>query len=121
MFTPIVLALGKNLPFLPQGTNLLRCLLLTGAPVIPVIVAFNEGTGSDISFPLAFLPFPILLWSALSLGVPGTALSAAFVTTIATAYTVMGRGPFIHPDPLETYGNLAVYILVITTTNLFMA
>ena len=121
VFTPIVLTLGKRLSFIPQGMSLLRWILLTGAPLIPVILSFGKSTDSELSFPLAFLPFPILLWGAMSLGVPGTALAAALVTTVATGCTVLGRGPFIHPHALETYGNLAVYILVITTTNLIMA
>ena len=121
VFTPVLLALGKGLRFLPSGMTPMRWALLTGAPVAVVILVFQQNMSSEISFPLAFLPFPILLWSALSLSVPGTALAAALATTIATGFTVMGRGPFIHPSTLETYGHLTIYILVITTTNLVMA
>jgi len=121
VFTPIVLALGKGLSFIPKGMTPLKWTLITGASVAVVSIAFQQNMHSEISFPLAFLPFPILLWTALSLGIPGTALAAALVTTISMGFTVMGRGPFVYPNPLETYGHLTVYILVITTTNLVMA
>jgi integral membrane sensor domain MASE1/two-component sensor histidine kinase len=121
VFTPIVLALGKGLSFIPKGMTPLKWALITGASVSVVSIAFQQNMHSEISFALAFLPFPILLWTALSLGVPGTALAAALVTTIAMGFTVMGRGPFVYLSPLETYALLTVYILVITTTNLVMA
>jgi integral membrane sensor domain MASE1/two-component sensor histidine kinase len=121
VFTPIVLALGKGLSFIPKGMTPLKWALITGASVAVVIITFQQNMDSQISFPLAFLPFPILLWTTLSLGIPGTALAVALVTTISMGFTVMGRGPFVYPNPLETYGHLTVYILVITTTNLVMA
>jgi integral membrane sensor domain MASE1/two-component sensor histidine kinase len=121
VFTPIVLALGKGLSFIPKGMTPLKWALISGSSVAVAGMAFQQNMHSEMSFPLAFLPFPILLWTALSLGVPGTALAAALVTTIAMGFTVMGRGPFVDPNPLETYGHLTVYILVITTTNLVMA
>lgn len=121
VFTPIVLALGKGLSFIPKGMTPLKWALITGASVAVVSIAFQQKVHSEISFPLAFLPFPILLWTALSLGVPGTALATALVTMISMGFTVMGRGPFVYPSPLETYAHLTIYILVITTTNLVMA
>jgi integral membrane sensor domain MASE1 len=57
VFTPVLLALGKGLPFLPSGMTPMRWALLTGAPVAVVIVAFQQNMSSEISFPLAFLPF----------------------------------------------------------------
>lgn len=44
--------------------------------------------------PLAFLPMPLVVWAAVRLPSPSAAVVSVVMTTVATAATVAGHGPF---------------------------
>lgn len=121
IFTPAVLLLATRRSFPDSGPILgkLPYLLL---PLLTVLVGFR-GTlfTSAQSYPLAFLPFPAILWLAFSAGLPLTSLAVALVTTVATGFTMMGYGPFVHTHPMETYGQLTIYIVMLSSVSLVIA
>lgn len=59
------------------------------------------GTGPE-NYPLAFVPFPFLLWIGLRVG-PRTAVTATSFASIAAIYgTVNGAGPFAQQSPVAS-------------------
>lgn len=52
-------------------------------------LSFSQGR-----YPLAFVPYPMLLFVALRLGFPGAVLGANMLTFIASYQSLHGRGPF---------------------------
>lgn len=77
-----------------------------------------------VSYPLEYLPFPLLVWAALRLGQRITVLSSLLVSLIAISGAVQFRGPFL----AMSQGNVAqaIFLLqsfigVITVTALMLA
>ena len=51
---------------------------------------------------LAYLPFPFLVWVALTRGLPAAALSVLFIVFTAVTYTSRGCGPFVSNSVVGT-------------------
>ncbi|MEL6137576.1 MAG: MASE1 domain-containing protein, partial [Cyanobacteria bacterium J06628_6] len=88
-------------------------------------LVFGSQTGSAIAqYPLEYLPFPFVVWSALRLGLRGTTLASFLVSVIAVIGAVHRGGPFI----TKVEGNLdeailllQAYIAVVSITALVLS
>jgi PAS domain S-box-containing protein len=92
--TPFVIALherGRRAAVVPMEQVLesiaVLVLLVTGG-----IVAFSQSYGIE-TIPLLYLPYPLLIWSALRLSPTVTSLGSILLTAIAVWFTVRGVGP----------------------------
>ena len=84
--------------------------LCLGMLVLISTVVFGAQTGSAIAkYPLEYLPFPFVVWSALRLGLRGTTLASFLVSAIAVTGAVHRGGPFI----TKAEGNLQEAILLL--------
>ena len=70
------------------------CLFLT--LVVSVLVVFINVVASEIySYPLAYIPFPFIVWAAFRFGPAGAALANLTVAGIAAVGTIYEVGPFV--------------------------
>lgn len=66
-------------------------------------VSFGGWLGMNyLNLPLAFLPFPCLVWIAMTMDMRGVAIAVLMLSIIAVVGTVLELGPFIRPDVNES-------------------
>jgi diguanylate cyclase (GGDEF)-like protein/PAS domain S-box-containing protein len=75
-------------------------------------VAFIDNLGEH-SLPLAFLPFPLIVWAGMRFGMTGSPLAVVSLSYIAAWSTSLGRGPFA---PHGTQGLFLLWAFMITLT-----
>jgi len=97
--TTIVLGLGATLS-------------LSFTPIVPPVI-------SDL--PLAFLPFPFLLWSALRCGQFGASSASFGAAAFALVGTLAGIGPFAHASPNTSLFLAMVFVSSAEFSTLFVA
>lgn len=120
VFTPLVLRVAQLVVvrsiLRPSVGKILWFLLLTGV----VVLGFdNRLTAHSILYPLAYLSFPMLVWLAVDYRKDVT-FAVALVTTMATAFTAFGKGPLIRYDPMATYAEMTVYIMIYSVSCLIL-
>ncbi|NEP19439.1 MAG: PAS domain-containing protein, partial [Leptolyngbya sp. SIO4C1] len=112
-------AVRHRLPWLME-----LCLCL-GLLVSVSGVVFGSKTGSAIAkYPLEYLPFPFVVWSALRLDLRGTTFASFLVSVIAVIGAVHRGGPFItkaEGSLSEAILLLQAYIAVISVTALVLS
>jgi sensor histidine kinase YesM len=120
VFTPLALRIAQLLRIRSSlrlsGRRLLWFLILT----IVVLIGFsNRFTAHSILYPLAYLSFPILVWLSVELRKDVT-FAVALVTTLATGFTAFGMGPLIRYDPMATYAEMTVFIMIYSISCLIL-
>jgi PAS domain S-box-containing protein len=123
--TPMVLALlGSRV----RGELHLGGLALSVAAIVAAIIVFwhpFHGVPSPLQYPYA--AFPLLVWSAMSMGPRLVGVSLLAVSALATVATVHGYGPFARPDlggldrVVALQGFLAVLALSVFLVSAVMA
>jgi PAS domain S-box-containing protein len=73
------------------------------------------------NYPLAYLPFPFLVWGALRFGQRGAATGTLLVTTLAIHSLLGGGGPFVTTAERESLMLIGSYIGVLAITNMLLA
>jgi PAS domain S-box-containing protein len=81
-------------------------------------------TGGWLQFmsrlPLAFSPFPFIVWSALRFRQRATALAIVIISTIAVVGTIRGLGPFTAGDLDHRLIQLVMFMAILTVTGLVL-
>ncbi len=80
-------------------------------------------TGGTSTVPLLFVPFPVLIWSALRAPIGVTALATLLLTAVAGWFTVRGEGPLLQvaPDLVARVLWLQGYVLVAALMSLLIS
>ena len=73
------------------------------------------------NYPLAYLPFPFLVWGALRFGQRGATTGTLLVTALAIHSLVRGRGPFVASSESESLMLIGSYIGILAVTNMLLA
>jgi len=73
------------------------------------------------SYPLAYLPFPFLVWGSLRFGPRGAATGTLLVSILAIYSLLRGRGPFVTTTEKESLMLIGSYIGILAVTNLLLA
>jgi PAS domain S-box-containing protein len=73
------------------------------------------------SYPLAYLPFPFLVWGSLRFGQRGATIGTLLVSFLAIHSLLGGRGPFITATETESLMLMGSYIAVLSVTNMLLA
>lgn len=106
---PLLLTINRNsLLFLMQRQGELLAwfsLILTLS-----WIAFIDNAGEH-SLPLAFLPFPLIVWAGMRFGMTGSPLAVVSLSYIAAWSTSQDRGPFA---PYGTHGLFLLWAFMIT-------
>jgi integral membrane sensor domain MASE1 len=121
IFAPVTRILLYREPLLRKGVlpRTFATLFLTLiATLVPLYQKFDVGS----SYPLTFLPFPVLMWIALILGYAPTTLANAIISLFIARITIDGRGPLVPGNtPLETLLQLTMYTALLTASSLIIA
>ncbi len=103
----------------------IKILVWFGLLVVGCFVVFWSKTKSAIAqYPLEYIPFPLILWSALRLGLPGAMFASLIVSAIAIGGAAQQLGPFIAKsggDVSQAVVLLQAFIGVMISTAMVLA
>ncbi|HEX4264907.1 MAG TPA: MASE1 domain-containing protein [Verrucomicrobiae bacterium] len=86
------------------------------------MLSFNSWFVQGIqNYPLAYLPFPFLVWSALRFGPRGATAGTLLVSIMAVNSLLRGTGPFVTHTERDSLMLIGSYIGIIAVTNLLLA
>ena len=72
-------------------------------------------------YPLAYLPYPFLAWSALRFGPRGAATGTLLVSALAIYSLLQKRGPFVVGSEADSLRLIGSYIGILAVSNLLLA
>lgn len=115
---PLLLSLSHESrhEFMRRPAESLLCLLALAA--VGWLVFFAD-YGSH-ALPLAFLPMPLLIWTALRKGVTGTSLAVLLLSALTATGTAMGKGVFGSMAANEAMYLAWLYMLTVVLTGLMV-
>lgn len=73
------------------------------------------------NYPLAYLPFPFLVWSSLRFGQRGAATGTLLVSALAIHSLAHDRGPFVTRTEVDSLMLIGSYIGILAVTNMLLA
>ena len=122
VLAPVILMAAEGRFRWKNSTAVFQALLPFSCCLISAWIAFGTASGSPgkTIAVLAYLPFPFLVWTALTRGLPAAATAILGIITIAIAYTSRGMGPFASVSMLSGLWQYEVYIAILTTTGLLL-
>jgi PAS domain S-box-containing protein len=86
------------------------------------VLSFNSWFVQGIqNYPLAYLPFPFLVWGALRFGPRGATTGTLLVSFMAVYSLLKGTGPFVANTEKESLMLIGSYIGIVAVTNLLLA
>ena len=86
------------------------------------LISFNSWFAYGIqNYPLAYLPFPFLVWSALRFGPRGATAGTLLVAAMAIHSLLRGGGPFVTNTETDSLMLIGSYIGVLAVTNILLA
>jgi len=86
------------------------------------LISFNSWFVYGIqNYPLAYLPFPFLVWGALRFGQRGATAGTLLVSALAIYSLVRGTGPFVTNTERDSLMLIGSYIGILAVTNMLLA
>lgn len=86
------------------------------------LISFNSWFVYGIqNYPLAYLPFPFLVWGALRFGQRGATTGTLLVSALAIYSLLQRRGPFVASSEKESLMLIGSYIGILAVTNMLLA
>lgn len=90
--------------------------------VIGTLISFDSWFVYGLqNYPLAYLPFPFLVWGALRFGQRGATTGTLLVTALSIYSLLRGRGPFVAAKETDSLMLIGSYIGIIAVTNMLLA
>lgn len=90
--------------------------------VIATMLSFNSWYVYGIqNYPLAYLPYPFLVWNALRFGQRGATTGTLAVSILALGSLVAHRGPFVTESERNSLMLIGSYISILGVTNMLLA
>lgn len=112
IFTPLVLRIDQlrreGALFRASPIEVLWILILTCVVSFGFLIPNTAHTGL---ITLAYLSFPLLVWLSFSWR-RNVIWALALVTTLMTALTATGHGPLLRDNPLATYAEMTIFIMI---------
>ncbi|MEI7728742.1 MAG: MASE1 domain-containing protein [Verrucomicrobiota bacterium] len=86
------------------------------------LISFNSWYVYGIqNYPMAYLPFPFLVWSALRFGQRGATTGTLLVAVLAIYSLLHGTGPFVTNSVKDSLMLMGSYIGILAITNMLLA
>jgi len=105
-----------------KARQLFEALVCAIGLVAGTLISFNSWFVYGIqNYPLAYLPFPFLIWGSLRFGQRGATTGTLLVCGLAIHSLVRGRGPFVSANEVESLMLIGSYIGVVSITNMLLA
>jgi len=97
--------------------------IICGAGLVGgTLISFNSWFVYGIqNYPLAYLPFPFLVWGALRFGQRGATAGTLLVSALAIDSLVRGTGPFVTISEKDSLMLIGSYIGILAVTNMLLA
>jgi PAS domain S-box-containing protein len=105
-----------------NGKLILEAVICGAGLVGGTLISFNSWFVYGIqNYPLAYLPFPFLVWGALRFGQRGAAAGTLLVSALAIYSLVRGTGPFVTHSEKDSLMLIGSYIGILAVTNMLLA
>ena len=99
-----------------------EAVICGAALVAGTLISFNSWFVYGIqNYPLAYLPFPFLVWGALRFGQRGATTGTLLVSALAIYSLLQKRGPFVTGTETESLMLIGSYIGILAVTNMLLA
>src|ERR1700761_4798176 len=100
----------------------IEAVICTAGLIAGTLISFNSWFVYGIqNYPLAYLPFPFLVWGALRFGQRGAATGTALVSILAINSLLHKTGPFITNTETDSLMLIGSYIGILAVTNMLLA
>jgi PAS domain S-box-containing protein len=105
------------------NARLIAEAVICGAGLVGgTLISFNSWFGYGIqNYPLAYLPFPFLVWGALRFGQRGATAGTLLVSALAIYSLLHGKGPFVTNTEKDSLMLVGSYIGILAVTNMLLA
>ena len=105
------------------NARLIAEALICGAGLVGgTLISFNSWFVYGIqNYPLAYLPFPFLVWGALRFGPRGATAGTLLVSALAIYSLIRGTGPFATNSERDSLMLIGCYIGILAVTNMLLA
>ncbi len=105
-----------------NGKLIFEAVICGAGLVGGTLISFNSWFVYGIqNYPLAYLPFPFLVWGALRFGQRGATTGTLLVSTLAIYSLVRGTGPFVTISEKDSLMLIGSYIGILAVTNMLLA
>jgi two-component system cell cycle sensor histidine kinase/response regulator CckA len=120
--TPLILAWGTK-PRTPwKSSAWIEATLCVFGLVAGTLISFNSWYVYGIqTYPLAYLPYPFLVWGALRFGQRGATAGTFLLSTLAIRALLQGRGPFVMQMERDGLILIGCYLGILAITNMLLA
>jgi PAS domain S-box-containing protein len=120
--TPVLITWGVPSSARLTFGRIVEALLCLVGLVVGTLIAFNSWLFYGIqNYPLAYLPYPFLVWGALRFGPRGAATGTLLVASLAMDSLWHGYGPFVVGNMAVSLRLVGSYIGIIAASNLLLA
>jgi PAS domain S-box-containing protein len=105
-----------------NGKLIFEAVICGAGLVGGTLISFNSWFVYGIqNYPLAYLPFPFLVWGALRFGQRGATTGTLLVSVLAIYSLIRGTGPFVTSTEKDSLMLIGSYIGILAVTNMLLA
>ena len=122
VITPLIITWGTPSSIRLNQWRIVEAIVCTIGLVGGTLISFNTWYVYGLQqYPLAYLPYPFLAWSALRFGPRGAATGTVLVATLAIYSLLQQRGPFVTGNEADSLRLIGSYLGIIAVSNLLLA
>lgn len=122
VIAPVIITWATRSALRWNGRLIAEAIICGGGLVAGTLVSFNSWFVYGIqNYPLAYLPFPFLVWGSLRFGQRGAATGTLLVSVLAINSLRHGLGPFVANSQQDSLMLIGSYIGIIAVTNMLLA
>lgn len=119
---PLILSWGTPPSIAWNRRSIIEAVCCAIALSLAIYVSFNSWFVYGVkNYPMAFLPYPFLVWGAIRFGQRGATTGSALATSMAVYQLLHHAGPFYAGNESTSLLLLGCYIAVLSATNLLLA
>jgi signal transduction histidine kinase len=119
--TPLILAWATRPPRDVPRSRILEAAALVAITAAGGFLVFGGPLPGQVTAPLVYTAFPLLLWAAFSFEQRGAATGSAVIAALAIWWTSRGAGPFARETLGLSLAHLNAFMGVATLTSLILA
>ena len=119
---PLILIWGSPSAIRWRPHLIAEAFICAAGLVFGTLISFGSWYVYGIqNYPLAYLPYPFLIWGAIRFGQRGATVGTMLVAVVAIHALLRGRGPFVTANFNDSLMLVGSYIGILAISNLFLA